>query len=60
MSLGYYSSRGALIHVSEDIVKPQKGKDYYGKKLAEKIENSPERFYFVSDSGFHVERCQNV
>lgn len=52
MSLGYYSSRQALIHVSEDIVKPKKGKDYYGKKLAEKIENSSERFYFVSDSGF--------
>lgn len=52
MSLGYYSSREALIHVSENIVKPQKGKDYYGKKLAEKIENSSERFYFVSDSGF--------
>ena len=43
MSLGYYSSREALIHVSEDIVKPEKGKDYYGKKLVEKIENSPER-----------------
>lgn len=52
MSLGYYSSRQALIHVSENIVKPKKGKDYYGKKLVEKIENSSERFYFVSDSGF--------
>ena len=55
MSLGYYSSRQALIHVSENIVKPQKGKDYYGKKLVEKIENSSERFYFVSDSGFKEE-----
>lgn len=55
MSLGYYSSRQALIHVSENIVKPQKGKDYYGKKLAEKIENSSERFYFVSDSGYKEE-----
>lgn len=55
MSLGYYSSRGALIHVSEDVVKPVKGKDYYGKKLAEKIENSSERFYFVPDSGFKEE-----
>lgn len=52
MSLGYYSSRGALIHVSENVVKPQKGKDYYGKKLVEKIENSSERFYFVPDSGY--------
>ena len=52
MSLGYYSSRQALIHVSEDIVKPEKGKDYYGKKLVEKIENSSERFYFIPDSGY--------
>ena len=52
MSLGYYSSRGALIHVSENIVKPRKGKDYYGKKLVEKIEDSSERFYFVPDSGY--------
>ena len=55
MSLGYYSSRGALIHVSENLVKPQKGKDYYGKKLVEKIEDSSERFYFVPDSGFKEE-----
>lgn len=52
MSLGYYSSREALIHVSEDIVKPEKGKDYYGKKLVEKIEDSSERFYFIPDSGY--------
>lgn len=52
MSLGCYSSREALIHVSENLVKPEKGKDYYGKKLVEKIENSSERFYFVPDSGF--------
>lgn len=59
MSLGYYSSRQALIHVSEDIVKPQKGKDCYGKKLVEKIEHSSERFYFVSDSGY-VEEATTV
>ena len=55
MSLGYYSSREALIHVSESVVKPVKGKDYYGKKLVEKIEDSSERFYFVSDSGYFEE-----
>ena len=55
MSLGYYSSREALIHVSENLVKPVKGKDYYGKKLVEKIEDSSERFYFVSDSGYFEE-----
>lgn len=55
MSLGYYSSREALIHVSEHVVKPVMGKDYYGKKLVEKIEDSSERFYFVPDSGFKEE-----
>ena len=55
MSLGYYSSREALIHVSEDVIKPVKGKDYYGKRLVEKIEDSSERFYFVSDSGYFEE-----
>ena len=55
MSLGYYSSREALIFVSEIVVKPLKGKDYYGKKLVEKIEDSSERFYFVSDGGMKEE-----
>ena len=55
MSLGYYSSREALIFVSETVVKPVKGKDYYGKKLVEKIEDSSERFYFVSDGGMKEE-----
>ena len=55
MSLGYYSSREALIFVSEGVVKPLNGKDYYGKKLVEKIEGSSERFYFVSDSGYFEE-----
>ena len=55
MSLGYYSSREALIFVSESVVKPVKGKDYYGNKLVEKIEDSSERFYFVSDSGYFEE-----
>ena len=59
MSLGYYSSREALIHVSEDLIKPVKGKDYYGKKLVERIEYSSERFYFVADSGF-AEECSMV
>ena len=59
MSLGYYSSREALIFVSETVVKPIEGKDYYGKRLVEKIDGSSERFYFVSDSGF-VEECTMV
>ena len=55
MSLGYYSSREALIHVSENIIKPKYGQDYYGVKLAEKIEHSSERFYFIADGGFALE-----
>lgn len=52
MSLGYYSSREALIHVSEDIIKPKLGKDYYGLKVLEKVEHSSERYSFASDGGY--------
>lgn len=52
MSLGYYSSREALIHVSEDVMKPKFGQDYYGRKFLEKVENSSERYVFTSDGGF--------
>ena len=55
MSLGYYSSREALIHVSENIMKPKYGQDYYGRKFLEKVENSPERYVFASDGGFALE-----
>ena len=52
MSLGYYSSREALIHVSENIVKPKQGNDFYGRKLVERIEASSERYVFTPDGGF--------
>lgn len=55
MSLGYYSSREALIHVSENIVKPKQGNDFYGRKLVETIEASSKRYVFVSDGGFKNE-----
>ena len=55
MSLGYYSSREALIHVSENIVKPIQGNDFYGRKLVERIEASSERYVFVADGGFKDE-----
>lgn len=55
MSLGYYSSREALIHVSENIVKPKQGNDFYGRKLVETIEASSERYVFVADGGFKEE-----
>lgn len=55
MSLGYYSSRESLIHVSEDLVKPIKGEEYYGYQLAHKIEQSSETFFFTGDGGFKKE-----
>lgn len=55
MSLGYYSSREALIHVSEDVMKPKYGQDYYGRKFLEKVERGSERYSFASDGGFAFE-----
>lgn len=55
MSLGHYSSREALIHVSENIVKPIQGNDFYGRKLVERIEASSERYVFTPDGGFKNE-----
>lgn len=55
MSLGYYSSRQALIFVSENIMKPKYGQDYYGRKFLEKVESSSERYVFAADGGFRDE-----
>lgn len=55
MSLGYYSSREALIFVSECVWKPMLGEDHYGKSLANKIYCSPESFFFAGDGGFSSE-----
>lgn len=55
MSLGYYSSRQALIFVSENIIKPKLGKDYYGLKVLDKVEHSSERYSFASDGGYKEE-----
>lgn len=47
------SRRQALIHVSENYIKVNYGKDYFGKKLAEKLTfNGP---ICVSDGGFEEE-----
>ncbi len=48
--LNGFSRRAALIHVSEDIIKPKYGKDYYGTKTAEKIDGVLS--YCFSDGGF--------
>lgn len=45
------SRRQALIYVSEELIKPKFGKDFFGEKLAEEIENNNYR-YLISDLGF--------
>lgn len=49
-ALKNYSRREAMIHVSENIIKPQKGLDYFGKLVAEEIEDGIN--YAVADGGF--------
>lgn len=55
MSSGYYSSREALIFVSEELIKPKCGEDHYGRQLAYRIEQSSETFFFTGDGGFKFE-----
>lgn len=47
-----FSPRQALIHVSENIIKPRFGDKYFGYRLVNSIIESGEEFTFVSDSGF--------
>jgi hypothetical protein len=44
------SKREALIHVSENVIKPKHGRDYFGVKTAERVD--PELDYCFSDGGF--------
>lgn len=46
---GGLSSRQWFIHVSEELIKPIYGKDYFGHKLADKLQDG---ITVVSDSGF--------
>lgn len=45
-----FSRRSALIYVSEEIIKPRYGKDYFGLKASEKIDILAN--YCLSDGGF--------
>ena len=48
-----YSPRGFLIHVSEDIIKPAFGQDFFGVKAAESIsEEDFEKGVVFTDGGF--------
>lgn len=49
-ALNEMSRREAMIHVSEDIVKPKNGKDYFGRMVAEEIEDG--KSYAIADGGF--------
>jgi hypothetical protein len=51
--LNGFSRREALIHVSENIIKPAFGKEYFGLKAAEEMEPSGD--YCFSDGGFQEE-----
>lgn len=49
-ALNGMSRREAMIHVSEDIIKPKEGKDYFGRMVAEEIEDGVH--YAIADGGF--------
>jgi hypothetical protein len=49
---GFVSPRHWLIHVSENVVKPLLGKDFFGKQLAQSITSD---LVVASDSGFESE-----
>lgn len=51
----WLSPRKALIHISENVIKPNHGKDYFGNALLETIKNSTEDIILVSDGGFKEE-----
>jgi hypothetical protein len=50
IALNCMSRREAMIHVSEDIIKPKQGLDYFGKMVAEEIINGHN--YAIADGGF--------
>jgi len=50
LALNNMSRREAMIHVSEDIIKPKQGLDYFGKLVAEEIEDGTD--YAIADGGF--------
>jgi hypothetical protein len=50
LDLKGHSRRTAMIHVSEDIIKPTKGNDYFGRMVAQEIEEG--EHYAISDGGF--------
>jgi len=50
MDLGHMSCREAMIYVSEKVVKPKRGLDYFGLQVANEIDVTKD--YAISDGGF--------
>jgi hypothetical protein len=50
MDLGHMSCREAMIYVSEKVVKPKRGLDYFGRQVANEIDLNKD--YAISDGGF--------
>lgn len=50
MLLGHMSRREAMIYVSEKVIKPKRGSDYFGQLVANEID--PTKNYCISDGGF--------
>jgi len=50
VDLGHMSCREAMIYVSEQIVKPKRGLDYFGQLVANEIDLTKD--YAISDGGF--------
>ena len=48
--LGHMSRREAMIYVSEKVIKPKKGLDYFGMQVANEIKDGVD--YAISDGGF--------
>ena len=57
LTLAGHSRRGAMIHISENIIKPKYGKAYFGDKAAALLEKDHD--YCFSDGGF-MEEIQPV
>jgi len=48
--LGHMSRREAMIYVSEEVIKPRRGPDYFGNLVANEIDLTKD--YCISDGGF--------
>ena len=50
VNLGHMSCREAMIYVSEQVIKPKRGLDYFGQLVANEIDLTKD--YAISDGGF--------